>query len=126
MFIAVADQGRGFDPNQIPNPLAAENLSAERGRGIHLMKVAMDEVSFEHGGTEVHMGKNWALSKEHARQHFASRHREMTSRCLAARKLSFAATWMNSRATRRSDPARPYRRLLELRPSHVRVLSEIG
>jgi hypothetical protein len=42
-------------------------------------------------------GKNWALSKEHARQHFASRHREITSRCLAARKLSFAATWMNSR-----------------------------
>jgi serine/threonine-protein kinase RsbW len=57
VFFAVSDQGRGFDPNQIPNPLAVENLSAERGRGIHLMKVAMDEVSFEHGGTEVHMRK---------------------------------------------------------------------
>ncbi len=63
VFVVVSDQGRGFDPNQIPNPLAAENLSAERGRGIHLMKVAMDEVSFEHGGTEVHMRKKLGLEQ---------------------------------------------------------------
>ena len=28
------------------------------GRGIHLMKLAMDEVSFAHGGTEVRMRKS--------------------------------------------------------------------
>jgi anti-sigma regulatory factor (Ser/Thr protein kinase) len=33
----------------------SENLEAEHGRGIHIMKLAMDEVSFQQGGTEVHM-----------------------------------------------------------------------
>jgi serine/threonine-protein kinase RsbW len=53
--IIVRDQGQGFDPNAVPDSLAVENLEAERGRGIYLMKVAMDTVSFERGGTEVHM-----------------------------------------------------------------------
>src|SRR5258708_19800649 len=57
VFILVRDQGSGFDPNNVPNPLAVENLGAEHGRGIHLMKLAMDEVSFERGGTEVHIRK---------------------------------------------------------------------
>jgi anti-sigma regulatory factor (Ser/Thr protein kinase) len=39
MFIIVTDQGQGFDPNAVPDPLAAEKLEAEHGRGIHLMKV---------------------------------------------------------------------------------------
>jgi len=57
VFIVIRDQGDGFDPNNVPNPLAVENLEAEHGRGIHLMKLAMDEVSFERGGTEVHLRK---------------------------------------------------------------------
>jgi serine/threonine-protein kinase RsbW len=57
VFIVVRDQGRGFDPNNVPNPLAVENLGAEHGRGIHLMKLAMDEISFERQGTEVRMRK---------------------------------------------------------------------
>jgi anti-sigma regulatory factor (Ser/Thr protein kinase) len=57
MTIVVRDQGHGFDPNAVPDPLAFENLGAEHGRGIHLMKTAMDEVSFARGGTEVHMRK---------------------------------------------------------------------
>jgi serine/threonine-protein kinase RsbW len=58
VFIVVRDQGHGFDPNSVPNPLAVENLGAEHGRGIHLMKLAVDEVSFERGGTEVHIRKS--------------------------------------------------------------------
>ncbi len=57
VFIVIRDQGNGFDPNTVPDPLAIENLEAEHGRGIHLMKLAMDEVSFERGGTEVHLRK---------------------------------------------------------------------
>src|SRR5713226_5091816 len=57
VFIAVRDQGHGFDLNTVPNPLAIENLEAEHGRGIHLMKLAVDEVSFERGGTEVQIRK---------------------------------------------------------------------
>ena len=55
VFIVVRDQGHGFDPNKVPDPLAVENLGAEHGRGIFLMKLAMDEVFFERGGTEVRM-----------------------------------------------------------------------
>src|SRR6201984_2358301 len=55
--VIVSDQGQGFDPRTIPDPLTVENLEADHGRGIHLMKLAMDEVSFRQGGTEVHMCK---------------------------------------------------------------------
>jgi len=55
--LAVKDQGQGFDPNTVSNPLSPENLSADHGRGIWLMRTAMDEIFFKHGGTEVHMRK---------------------------------------------------------------------
>jgi serine/threonine-protein kinase RsbW len=57
IFLVVKDQGQGFDPNTVPNPTAAENISADHGRGIWLMKTLMDEVSFECGGTEVRLRK---------------------------------------------------------------------
>ena len=57
VFIVVRDHGHGFDPNKVPNPLASENLGAEHGRGIFLMKWAMDDVSFQRSGREVHMRK---------------------------------------------------------------------
>jgi serine/threonine-protein kinase RsbW len=55
--LIVSDQGQGFDARTVPDPLAVENLEADHGRGIHIMKLAMDEVSFEQRGTEVHMSK---------------------------------------------------------------------
>jgi serine/threonine-protein kinase RsbW len=55
--IAVSDQGQGFDPSAVPDPLSVDNLEAKHGRGIRLMKLAMDEVSFEQRGAEVHMFK---------------------------------------------------------------------
>jgi len=60
LSVVVTDQGQGFDPAEVPDPMSFENLLAEHGRGIHLMKLAMDEVSFERGGTEVHMRKKRA------------------------------------------------------------------
>jgi Histidine kinase-like ATPase domain len=58
--IVVPDQGQGFDPKAVAGPLAVERLEQEHGRGLHLMKLAMDEVLFERGGTEVHMRKGRA------------------------------------------------------------------
>jgi serine/threonine-protein kinase RsbW len=55
--MVVKDQGQGFDPNTVPDPTAAENIGADHGRGIWVMKSVMDEVSFECGGTEVRMRK---------------------------------------------------------------------
>ncbi|HET8922469.1 MAG TPA: ATP-binding protein [Candidatus Acidoferrum sp.] len=66
--LIVEDQGQGFDPRTVPDSLTVENLLADHGRGIHLMKLAMDEVSFEQGGTEVHMCKRPARNAR-ARAH---------------------------------------------------------
>ena len=57
VWLIVRDQGRGFDPSTVPNPLTPQGLVAEHGRGIHLIKLLMDEVSFKRGGSEVHMWK---------------------------------------------------------------------
>jgi serine/threonine-protein kinase RsbW len=73
VFIVVRDQGHGFDPNSVPNPLAVENLGAEHGRGIHLMKLAVDEVSFERGGTEVHIRKKSENEQETPAQRIQKR-----------------------------------------------------
>jgi len=56
-WLEVRDQGKGFGPNAVPDPLAPDRFQALHGQGIHLMKSAMDEVSFEAGGTAVRMRK---------------------------------------------------------------------
>jgi serine/threonine-protein kinase RsbW len=58
--LIVSDHGQGFDASSVPDPVAVENLLAKRGRGIHIMKLAMDQVSFDERGTEVHMCKRLA------------------------------------------------------------------
>ena len=45
--ISVEDQGNGFIPDKIKNPLDPENLLAESGRGIYLVKMLMDEIEFD-------------------------------------------------------------------------------
>jgi serine/threonine-protein kinase RsbW len=55
--IDVEDQGRGFNPDALSDPLLPENLMKENGRGIFILKSLMDEVhfSFSPEGTVVHM-----------------------------------------------------------------------
>jgi serine/threonine-protein kinase RsbW len=60
MVIRVRDQGPGFDPEEIADPLAPENLLKGSGRGIFLIRNFMDEVSLgraPEGGMEVRMVK---------------------------------------------------------------------
>ena len=45
--IRIEDQGTGFDPEHLANPLAEENLLKDAGRGIFIVKSLMDEVKFE-------------------------------------------------------------------------------
>jgi len=61
VLIAIKDEGKGFDPNNLPDPTASENIGSIHGRGIHVMKALMDEVRFEEGGTVVHMRKRSAI-----------------------------------------------------------------
>jgi serine/threonine-protein kinase RsbW len=58
--IVVRDEGNGFDPNEVPDPTIAEALYSNGRRGIFIMKHYMDEVSFERGGSEVHLVKRAA------------------------------------------------------------------
>jgi serine/threonine-protein kinase RsbW len=58
--LIVSDQGQGFDVQTVFDSVAVEDLEAEHGRGLQLMKSVMDEVSFQQRGTEVHMCKRLA------------------------------------------------------------------
>jgi len=58
--IIVHDQGRGFDPREIPDPTKEENLLKTSGRGIFFMRNFMDTVDWSadpKGGTTVRMMK---------------------------------------------------------------------
>jgi serine/threonine-protein kinase RsbW len=60
LLITVTDEGRGLNPDSIPDPLAPENLLKQSGRGIFLIRAFMDEVRIRslEPGTEVTMIKN--------------------------------------------------------------------
>lgn len=58
--IRIRDQGNGFDPSGVPNPLEDNNLLKVSGRGIFLIRAFMDEFRVEHVpglGTEVTLVK---------------------------------------------------------------------
>jgi serine/threonine-protein kinase RsbW len=62
LVIKVADQGKGLDPDTLPDPLAPENLLRGTGRGIFLIRSFMDELHFRqlHPGTELTLVKHLA------------------------------------------------------------------
>lgn len=53
----VEDGGRGFDPGELPDPTAPENLMQVSGRGLFLIRTFMDRVSFNDSGTAITMEK---------------------------------------------------------------------
>ena len=58
--LRIQDEGGGFDPASVPDPLAPENMLRTGGRGILLMRSLMDEVRFSRsakGGTELTLVK---------------------------------------------------------------------
>jgi serine/threonine-protein kinase RsbW len=60
LTIRVRDQGEGFDPEEIADPLAPENLLKGSGRGIFLIRSFMDDVELRRipeGGMEIRMVK---------------------------------------------------------------------
>jgi len=44
--VVVKDEGRGFDPSNIPDPTKPENLLKDSGRGLYLIRVYMDELHY--------------------------------------------------------------------------------
>ena len=61
--VRVLDEGEGFDPAVIANPLDPENMLKSSGRGIFFMRNFMDDVSITRrpeGGMDVRMSKKLA------------------------------------------------------------------
>jgi serine/threonine-protein kinase RsbW len=59
MTIIVRDSGPGFDPRSVANPLEQAGLTADHGRGLHMIRQLVDEVRFERNGAEIHMTKRF-------------------------------------------------------------------
>ena len=60
LMVRVVDQGEGFDPVEVGDPLAPENLLKSSGRGIFFMRNFMDDLRLQRapeGGMEVVMVK---------------------------------------------------------------------
>jgi anti-sigma regulatory factor (Ser/Thr protein kinase) len=58
--IAIADEGEGFDPDRLPNPLSADGLQKGSRRGVYMPRTFMDEFHVQRdpaGRTTVMMAK---------------------------------------------------------------------
>ncbi len=65
--VRIRDEGNGFDPERVSDPLAPENRLKTSGRGIFYMKTFMDDVRFgrhEGGGMEIVLTKHLSAGKE--------------------------------------------------------------
>ena len=65
--IRIRDEGTGFDPANVVDPLAPENRFKTSGRGIFYMKTFMDEVRFSRvdgGGMEIVLTKDLTQGKQ--------------------------------------------------------------
>ncbi len=63
--LAVEDEGAGFDPSSIGDPLAPENRLKSSGRGIFYMRNFMDEVRYDflESGTRVVLEKRLSAAR---------------------------------------------------------------
>lgn len=69
LVFIVRDEGPGFDPESVPDPLEPENLERSRGRGIFYMRQFSDRVEFRfppEGGTVVRLEKGLFLGSRDA------------------------------------------------------------
>jgi serine/threonine-protein kinase RsbW len=55
LLVEVEDQGAGFQPQEVPDPFAAENLERSSGRGLLLMRNYMTWVRYNERGNRVTM-----------------------------------------------------------------------
>jgi serine/threonine-protein kinase RsbW len=57
--VHIADDGPGFDPGDVPDPTAFENLERPCGRGLMLMRHYMTHVAYNERGNAVSMTKHF-------------------------------------------------------------------
>lgn len=58
LTFVTTDEGDGFNPDELPDPIAEENLFNTSGRGVFLMKEYADDVIFEDEGRKLTLSFN--------------------------------------------------------------------
>lgn len=53
--VVVEDEGDGFEPEDVPDPTAAEFINRPNGRGLMLMRAYLNFVEYSDGGTKLTM-----------------------------------------------------------------------
>lgn len=53
--VSVTDEGPGFDPETVPEPLTPEQLDEAGGRGLFLIRKLVDDVQFNEQGNSICM-----------------------------------------------------------------------
>jgi serine/threonine-protein kinase RsbW len=61
----IEDEGKGFDPDRVPDPLAPENLEKTSGRGLLLIRAYMTSVKYNHRGNRVVLAKDRTAVHDH-------------------------------------------------------------
>ena len=56
--VQITDEGTGFNPENLPDPTDPENLLKPHGRGVMMMKLFLDEVTWNEQGNSVTLIKN--------------------------------------------------------------------
>ena len=57
VVLEIEDEGPGFRPDEVPDPLDPENLERACGRGVFLMRHYMNEVTYNESGNRVTLCK---------------------------------------------------------------------
>jgi serine/threonine-protein kinase RsbW len=55
LWIRIRDEGKGFDPDKVPDPTHPENIERPGGRGVYMIRQLMDEVEYRDAGRELLM-----------------------------------------------------------------------
>ena len=61
VVVIVRDEGKGFDPSELPDPTDPANIDKLSGRGLLLMKTLMDEVAYNDLGNAVTLVKRRSM-----------------------------------------------------------------
>jgi serine/threonine-protein kinase RsbW len=61
LSVTVTDEGKGFVPENIPDPTSPENIENIRGRGVFLMRRLADSIEYNKTGNSVKMSFNRPL-----------------------------------------------------------------
>ena len=51
--VAIIDEGKGFDPSNIPDPTLPQNLIKDHGRGLYIVRNYVDEIDFNRKGNRI-------------------------------------------------------------------------